>query len=141
VTWVTFPQVSLNTSRRRVDTWGSLTKRQTTACPHLIDGDSPVSRPISNVPLDISEIVVGHVKLVARPGTRFPVSQMDGQLTVSVPELGVHVIARDRRVLTESVELAVARAWRNVRLACFDDETDECAQRMRARLERWFREY
>ncbi len=57
-----------------------------------------MSRPISNVPLELSEVMVGHVRLVARPGMRFPVTQADGQLAVNVPELGLHVIARDRKV-------------------------------------------
>ncbi len=100
-----------------------------------------MSRPISSVPLELSEVMVGHVRLVARPGTRFPVSQMDGQLTVSVPELGLHVIARDRRVLAESVELAVARAWRDAHLGYSDEEPDDCTARKRARLETWFRAY
>jgi hypothetical protein len=101
-----------------------------------------MSRPISNVPLELSEVMVGHVRLVARPGTRFPVSQLDGCLTVCVPELGLHVIAKDRRALAESLELAVAKAWRDARLACFEDDDGEaCWQRKRARLERWFREF
>jgi hypothetical protein len=100
-----------------------------------------VSRPISNVPLELSEVMVGHVRLVARPGMRFPVCQQDGQLTVTVPELGLHVSARDRRALAESVEIAVARAWRDARLEYLLDDTDECSARQKARLERWFKEY
>ena len=100
-----------------------------------------MSRPISNVPLELSEVMVGHVRLVAKPGMRIPVSQMEGQLTVSVPELGLHVSARNRRVLAESVELALAKAWRDARLGCLDDDDDDCWRRKRACLERWFREY
>ncbi len=100
-----------------------------------------MSRPISNVPLELTEVMVGHVRLVARPGMRLPVKQMDGQLTVHVPELGLHVIARDRKVLTESVELAIARTWRDARLSCIDGDGDECVQRKRERLELWFREF
>ncbi len=100
-----------------------------------------MSRPISNVPLDLCEVVVGHVRLVARPGMRLPVSQLDGKLCVSVPELGLHVVARDRQSLTESVELAVARAWRDARLAHLNGDGEECAERQMARLECWFREY
>jgi hypothetical protein len=100
-----------------------------------------MSRPISNVPLELSEVMVGHIRLIARPGMRFPVSQMDGNLTVTIPELGLHVIARDRRALAESLEIAVARAWRDARLECLQDEPDGCSARKRARLERWFKEY
>ena len=108
------------------DTPGGLTKRQRPRGAAILLGPS-MSRPISNVPLELSEVMVGHVRLVARPGMRFPVRQLDGQLTVTVPELGLHVIARDRRALAESVELAVAKAWRDARLACLDDEADECS--------------
>ena len=99
-----------------------------------------MTRPISNVPLELSEVFVDELRLVARPGTRFPVCQEGGQLVVSVPELGLHVIASDRRTLAASVELAIAHAWNEAKRCCADEDA-ACSARMRARLERWFRPY
>ena len=100
-----------------------------------------MTRPISNVPLDLFEVVVDDVRLVARPGMRFPVRQLDGQLVVSVPELGLHVVASDRCQLSDSLELAVADAWRDTVQKEFDEQSSGCSAQRRGCLERWFREY